>query len=44
MLTREDAAKTDVYICGGRPMIESCNAKLSALGFPADALKYERFF
>jgi Na+-transporting NADH:ubiquinone oxidoreductase subunit F len=43
-LTAADAANTEVYICGGRPMIDSCTARLAALGFPEEAIKYERFF
>lgn len=44
LVTAEDAAHTEVYLCGGRPMIESSRAKLLALGFAEDALRYERFF
>ncbi len=43
-ITAADAVRTEAYICGGRPMIESCIARLSALGFAEDAIKYERFF
>lgn len=44
LVTAEDAARTEAYLCGGRPMIESCRRKLEALGFAADAIHYERFF
>jgi Na+-transporting NADH:ubiquinone oxidoreductase subunit F len=40
----QDAANTEVYICGGRPMIESCVDRLRDLGFAEEAIKYERFF
>jgi hypothetical protein len=43
-VTPADADHTEVYLCGGRPMIESCCDKLTALGFPEEALRYERFF
>jgi Na+-transporting NADH:ubiquinone oxidoreductase subunit F len=43
-LTEKDAANSEVYICGGRPMIESCTDRLYRLGFPQDAVKHERFF
>lgn len=43
-LVKEDAANTEVYICGGRPMIESCIERLGSLGFPEEAVRYERFF
>ncbi|WP_428266322.1 FAD-binding oxidoreductase [Haliangium sp.] len=39
-----DAATSEVYLCGGRPMIESSTAALRALGFSADTIHYERFF
>lgn len=43
-VTREDAEHTEAYICGGRPMIEACVDRLADLGFPAEAINYERFF
>lgn len=43
-LTAADAATTEAYLCGGRPMIDSATQRLRALGFPDDAIKYERFF
>jgi Na+-transporting NADH:ubiquinone oxidoreductase subunit F len=43
-LTAEDAASQEVYLCGGRPMIDSCCHKLLQLGFSEHAIKYERFF
>ena len=43
-LTARDAQHTEAYICGGRPMIESCIEHLRNLDFPDEAIKYERFF
>jgi ferredoxin-NADP reductase/ferredoxin len=43
-VTGDDAARSEAYICGGRPMIDSCVGRLKDLGFPEDAIKYERFF
>lgn len=39
-----DADHTEVYLCGGRPMIDSCCERLRALGFADETIKYERFF
>ncbi len=43
-LTAAEARDSEAYLCGGRPMIESCTAALLALGFAPDAINYERFF
>lgn len=43
-LTAKDAENTEVYVCGGRPMIKSCCERLHALGFPEERVMYERFF
>ncbi len=43
-LSADDVDRSEVYLCGGRPMIESCSARLRARGMGADAIKYERFF
>lgn len=43
-LTRADAETSEVYICGGRPMIDSCVERLTGLGFHSDVIHYERFF
>lgn len=43
-VTARDAETSEVYICGGRPMIESCVEKLTTLGFAEDRVVYERFF
>ena len=43
-VTPADADHTEVYLCGGRPMIDACCDQLTALGFPQEALRYERFF
>ena len=43
-LAAKDAQDGEAYICGGRPMIESCTQDLLALGFAEDAIFYERFF
>jgi Na+-transporting NADH:ubiquinone oxidoreductase subunit F len=43
-VTAADAARTDVYLCGGRPMIEASLEQLRALGFPPESLRHERFF
>lgn len=39
-----DAANTEVYMCGSRPMIESCTEVLSKLGFAGEHLHHERFY
>jgi ferredoxin-NADP reductase/ferredoxin len=39
-----DAPRTEVYLCGGQPMIEACRDKLRTLGFADAAIHYERFF
>ncbi len=43
-VSTRDAETTEVYICGGRPMIESCCQKLAGLGFSEERVMYERFF
>jgi ferredoxin-NADP reductase/ferredoxin len=43
-VTSEQAAHTEVYLCGGQPMIETCTTELRALGFDEAAIYYERFF
>jgi len=43
-ITAADAKNTEVYMCGGRPMIDEASAKLKALGFPEDRIHHERFF
>jgi Na+-transporting NADH:ubiquinone oxidoreductase subunit F len=40
----EEASHTEVYLCGGQPMIEACVNKLRSLGFADAAIHYERFF
>jgi ferredoxin-NADP reductase/ferredoxin len=44
MVTAEEAAHTEVYLCGGQPMIETCRDKLRSLGFADAAIHHERFF
>lgn len=43
-VTAADAARTDVYLCGGRPMIQSCRELLTERGFPKEALRHENFY
>lgn len=43
-LSARDAGHTEAYICGGRPMIDSCIDRLTNLGFREEAIHYERFF
>ncbi len=43
-VTEQDAATTEAYICGGRSMIEATRLKLMGVGFPEDAIHYERFY
>lgn len=43
-VTAADAARTDVYLCGGREMITSCKELLVERGFPREALKHENFY
>jgi len=40
----EDAANTEVYMCGSRPMIESCSDSLRKLGFADEHMRHERFY
>jgi ferredoxin-NADP reductase/ferredoxin len=40
----EQAASTEVYLCGSRKMIEDSKARLRALGFSPDALHHENFY
>lgn len=39
-----DAESTEVYLCGGRQMIEDAKTLLAAKGFPEDALHHENFY
>jgi ferredoxin-NADP reductase/ferredoxin len=43
-VTARDAAHTEVYMCGSNAMIRDSIEKLHELGFPDDALKYEKFY
>ncbi|MCC7385358.1 MAG: 2Fe-2S iron-sulfur cluster binding domain-containing protein [Deltaproteobacteria bacterium] len=43
-VTEDDAQDTDVYLCGGRDMIESSERLLLAKGFPKDRIHYESFY
>lgn len=43
-LTPADAENSEVYICGGRPMIDASAQRLIALGFHPETIHYERFF
>lgn len=43
-VTSEDARNTEVYICGGREMIESVQRLLRQKGFPEDAIFHENYF
>ena len=38
------AETTEVYICGGRRMIEDCKSRLSEKGFPETAIHHENFY
>jgi ferredoxin-NADP reductase/ferredoxin len=39
-----DAENTEVYLCGGRKMIEDCKKRLTGKGFPAGVLHHENFY
>lgn len=40
----QDANAAEVYLCGGRKMIEDCKNRLKAKGFAEDVLHHENFY
>jgi NAD(P)H-flavin reductase/ferredoxin len=44
LVTPADAESTEVYLCGGRKMIEDCKKRLSDKGFSANVLRHENFY
>ena len=43
-VTAADAARTDVYLCGGREMIDACKQLLLERGFAKESLHHENFY
>jgi ferredoxin-NADP reductase/ferredoxin len=44
LVSPDDAETTEVYLCGGRDMIEDSIARLLAVGFPNRAIHHENFY
>ncbi len=43
-ITEKDSENTEVYLCGGRKMIEDCKQILEENKFPDTSIHFENFF
>jgi ferredoxin-NADP reductase len=43
-VTRDVAARSEAYLCGGHGLVEDAKAILRAAGMPADAIYHEQFY